>query len=91
MNWRTLMKGGETAETIPKIPKINPTRPLEGVFEDIGEVLDEVKAPSPGQQPTQKSGGEDPANSIKVGSRVWYRLLRRSPRAARTRRRRASC
>ncbi len=74
MNWRTLMKGGETAETIPKIPKINPTRPLERGFEDIGDALDEVKTPSPGQQLTQKSGGEEPANTIKVDSLVWYRL-----------------
>jgi len=72
MNWRTLMKEGETHTNIPKIPKINPTRPLEGGFEDIGEVLDEVKAPTPGQQPTQKSGGKAPVNSIKVGSCVWY-------------------
>ena len=74
MNWRTLMKGGETHKNLPKIPKITPNRPLEGGFEDIGDVLDDVKTPSPGQQLTQKSGGEEPANSIKVGSCLWYRL-----------------
>jgi len=74
MNWRTLMRGGETHKNLPKIPNITPKRPLEGGFEDIGDVLDEVKTPSPGQELTQKSGGEEPANSIKVGSCLWYRL-----------------
>ena len=74
MNWRTLMREGETHANLPKIPKINPTRPLEEGFEDIGDVLDEVKTPTPGQQPTQKSGGEEPASSIKVDSSVWYHL-----------------
>ncbi|MCH8041730.1 MAG: hypothetical protein IH977_15510 [Nitrospinae bacterium] len=74
MNWRTLMKGGEATKNLPKIPKITPNRSLEGGFEDIGEVLDEVKTPSPGQQPTQKSGGEEPASAIKVDSSVWYHL-----------------
>ncbi len=68
------MRGGETHKNLPKIPKINPTRPLERGFEDIGDALDEVKTPSPGQRLTQKSGGEEPASSIKVDSLVWYRL-----------------
>lgn len=57
MNWRTLMKGGETHKNLPKIPNITPKRPLEGGFEDIGDVL-EVKTPTPGQPLTQKSGGD---------------------------------
>ena len=74
MNWRTLMKEGETHTNIPKIPKINPTRPLEGGFEEIGDDLDEVKTHTPGRHLTQESGGKAPANSIKVGSCLWYRL-----------------
>ncbi len=61
MNWRSLMRGGETQKNLPKIPKINPTRPLKVGFEDIGDVLDEVKATTPGQ-------GEDVTKFLGHGS-----------------------
>ena len=63
MNWRTLMKGGETPKTIPKIPKITPKRSLEGGFEDIGDVLEGDGYPC---RPLL------PASRIVPGSKVFY-------------------
>ena len=60
MNWRTLMKGGETVEKIPNILKITPKRPHERGFEEIEK----------GAEPPAKSSL--PAFRIVPGVKVFY-------------------
>ena len=63
MNWRTLMKGGETAENLPNILKITPNRPHERGFEDIENIEEGVEPPARSCLP---------ASQIVPGAKVFY-------------------